>query len=115
MDQKEILERIDAIKKELAENQFEIIIDKILERKFHHHKSDRKFLMGGRMIESMRKKLMLEVEMILEPALDNQREINLRFLEEIRRIKNEIAALQKGDVEPVHAQHNQKDPSENQK
>ncbi len=114
MDQNEILERIDTIKKELAENQFEIIKEKILEKKFHHHKSDRKFLMGGRMIERMRRKLMLEVEMILEPMLNNQREINLRFLEEIRRIKKEIAGLQSGDVEPMHAQHNQKDPSKNQ-
>ena len=58
---------------------------------------------------------MLEVEMILEPMLDNQKEINLRLLEEIRRIKKEVDALQTGDVESTHAQHNQKDPSQQSK
>ena len=111
MDRKEILKRIDIIKKELSDDQFDIIKEKILERKFHHHKSDRKFLLR-RFIEGMRRRLMLEIEMILEPMLDNQKEINLRLLEEIRRIKKEVAAHQKGDVEPTHAQHNQKDPSE---
>lgn len=114
MNQKEIMERIDAIKKELSENQFYIITEKILERKFHHHKSDRKFLLG-RFIEGMRRRLMLEIEMILEPMLDNQKEINLRLLEEIQRIKKEVAALPNFDVEPTHGQHNQKDPAENQK
>ena len=114
MDRKEILNRIDVIKKELSEDQFDIITKKILERKFHHHKSDRKFLLR-RFIEGMRRRLMLEVEMILEPMLDNQKEINLRLLEEIRRIKKEVDALQTGDVESTHAQHNQKDPSQDQK
>ncbi|MCJ7580662.1 MAG: hypothetical protein MUP98_09015 [Candidatus Aminicenantes bacterium] len=114
MDQKEIIERIDAIKKELAADQFEIIKEKILERKFHHHKSDRKFLLG-RFIEGMRRRLMLEIEMILEPMLDNQKEINLRLLEETRRLKKEVAAFQTFDVAPKHVQHIQKDPSENQK
>ncbi len=52
MDQKEIMERIDAIKKELAVDQFDIIKERILERKFHHHKSNRKFLLG-RFIEGL--------------------------------------------------------------
>jgi len=114
MDRKEILERIDVIKKELSDDQFDIIKEKILERKFHHHKSDRKFLLG-RFIEGMRRRLMLEIEMILEPMQDNQKEINLRLLEEIRRIKKEVDVLQIGDVEPTHAKHDQKDPSENKK
>jgi len=114
MDRKEILERIDAIKKELAEDQFDIIKEKILERKLHHHKSDRKFLLR-RLIEGMRRRLMLEIEMILEPMLENQKEINLRLLEEIQRIKKEVTALQTGGVEFTHAQHNQEDPDENQK
>ena len=109
MDRKEILERIDAIKKEVSEDQFNITLNKILERKFHHHKSDRKILLR-RFIEGMRRKLMLEVEMILEPVLDNQKEINLRLLEEIRKIKIEVEALRSGDVETTHARNNQKDP-----
>ena len=92
MDREEILERIDSIKQELAKDQFEIIKNKILERKFHHHKSNRKFLMR-RLIEGMRRRLMLEIELLLEPTLDNQREINLRLLEEIKRIKKDIDAL----------------------
>ncbi len=114
MDRKEILERIDAIKKELAEDQFDIIKEKILERKFHHHKSNRKFLLG-RLIEGMRRKLMFEIEMILEPMLDNQKEINLRLLEEIQRMKKEMMTLQPSGVEFTHAQQNQEDPAENQK
>ena len=66
MDQKEIIERIDVIKKELSADQFDIITEKILERKFHHHKSNRKFFLGI-FIEGMRRRLMLEIEMILEP------------------------------------------------
>ena len=114
MDQKEIMERIDAIKTELAADQFDIIKEKILERKFHHHKSNRKLLFS-RFIEGMRRRLMLEIELILEPVLDNQKEINLRLLEEIQRLKKEVASLQTFVVGPIHAQHNQKDPSENQK
>ncbi len=114
MDRKEIIERMDAIKKELAEDQFDLIKEKILERNFHHHKSDRKFLLR-RLIEGMRRRLMLEIEMILEPMLDNQKEINLRLLEEIQRMKKEVDILRVYDVEPTHGQHNQKDPAENQK
>ena len=115
MDKRKIVERIDSIKKELASDQFDIIKDKILERKFHHHKSDRKFLMGGRFIEGLRRRLMLEIEIILEPMLDNQKEINLRLLEELQRLKKEVNEFQDGAIEPKYAQNNQKDPSENQK
>ena len=114
MDRKEILERIDAIKKELAEDQFDIIKKKILEKKLHHHKSDRKFLLR-RLIEGMRRRLMLEIDLILEPMLDNQKEINLRLLEEVQRMKKEVAALQSNGVEFTHAQHNQEDSADNQK
>lgn len=114
MDRKEILERIDIIKKELAEDQFDIIKEKILEKKLHHHKSDRKFLLR-RLIEGMRRRLMLEIDLILEPMLDNQKEINLRLLEEVQRMKKEVSALQSNGAEFKHAQHNQEDPAENQK
>ena len=113
MDRKEILERIDAIQKELAEDQFDIMKGKILERKFHHHKSDRKILLG-RIIEKLRRRLMLEVELILEPMLENQKEINLRLLEEVRRIKKDLLALQENELESFHAQDNQKNPAKGQ-
>lgn len=114
MDRKEILDRIDTIKKELAEDQFGIIKEKILEKRLHHHKSDRKFLLR-RLIEGMRRRLMLEIDLILEPILDNQKEINLRLLEEAQRMKKELAALQSNGVEFTHAQHNHEDPTDNQK
>ena len=97
MERQEILERIEAIKEELAEDQFGIIKNKILEKKFHHHKSNRKFLIG-RFIEGMRRRLMLEIELILEPVLENQKEINLRLLEEIKRLKKEVLELKKEEA-----------------
>lgn len=96
MERKEILEKIEAVKKELAEDQFAIIKDKISERKFHHHKSDRKWFLG-KLIEALRRKLMMEIEFILEPLFDNQKEINLRLLEEVRRLKKDVSALEKSD------------------
>lgn len=102
---------MDTIKKELAEDQFDIIKEKILEKKLHHHKSNRKFLLR-RLIEGMRRRLMLEIDLILEPMLDNQKEINLRLLEEVQRMKKEVTALR---IEFTHAQHNQEDPADKQK
>jgi hypothetical protein len=96
MNRKEILEKIETVRMELAEDQFHILRDKILERKFHHHKSDRKWFLG-RIIEGLRRKLMREIEFILEPLFDNQKEINLRLLEELNRLKKDIAVLEKGD------------------
>lgn len=94
MERKEILEKIAAVRKELAEDQFAIACDKILERKFHHHKSNRKWFLG-KSIERLRRKLMMEIEFILEPVLDTQREINLRLLEEVRKLKREVEVLKK--------------------
>lgn len=113
MNRKEILERIDTIKRELAEDQFDIIKDKILERKFHHHKSNRKFLMR-RLIESLRRRLVLELELILEPLLENQKEVNLRLLEEIKRLKKEVSAIKTGEDADKNASESQKPDPENQ-
>lgn len=96
MERKEILEKIEAVKREMAEDQLEIIEAKIRERTFHHHKSDRKWFLG-KLIEALRRKLMMETEFILEPLLDNQKEINLRLLEEFRRLKKEVSTLEKSE------------------
>ena len=58
---------------------------------------------------------MLEIDLILEPMLDNQKEINLRLLEEVQRMKKEVAALKSNGVKFTHAQHNQEDPADNLK
>jgi hypothetical protein len=92
MDKKEILERIADIKAEVEKDQFNIIREKILERRFHLHKSHRNFLTRG-LIQKIRKRLILEISLILEPILDKQKEINLRFLDEIKRLR-EACSLQ---------------------
>jgi len=86
MDRKEILERIDEIKEEVEKDQFNIIREKILERSFHLHKSHRNFF-TRRLIQKIRKRLILEIDLILEPILDKQKEINLRLLDEIKRLR----------------------------
>lgn len=49
----------------------------------------------GRLINGIRRKLLFEVERGLEPALERQREINLRLLKEIEALK--AALEQKGN------------------
>jgi len=89
MNRKEIIKKIESIRKNLEQDQFEIITRKILERKFHLHCSNRNFIMK-RLIENLRVRLINEIELILEPVLDRQREINLRFLKEIKNLKEKI-------------------------
>jgi hypothetical protein len=86
MNQKEILQKIAEIQRDLEKEQFNIIKEKILERKFHLHKSKR-ILFIRKLIEKFRKRLILEIGLILDPILENQKEINLRFLKEIKRLK----------------------------
>lgn len=93
MDREAILKRIEKIQEELSRDQYQIIKAKILERSFYLHGSNRN-LINKKVIETMRKKLAQEVELILKPILDNQQEINLRFLEEIERLKRACASLQ---------------------
>ncbi len=91
MERKEILKRIEDIREELAKDQFEIMREKIMEKKFHLHRSNRKFL-AKKIIEKFRKRWILELELILEPILENQKQINMRFLVEIDRLKNECTS-----------------------
>jgi len=93
MDREAILKKIENIRDELSRDQYQIIKAKIMERSFYLHGSNRKFI-SKKVIETMRRKLAQEVEIILKPILDSQQEINLRFLEEIERLKKAYAALQ---------------------
>lgn len=106
MDKEEILNKINTLRDELEQDQFEIITEKILERKFHHHRSERGFIFK-RIIEKFRKRLMLEIELILQPVLDNQKEINLRFLNEIERIKKDLKNLPAPQTDLKHETKNQ--------
>jgi hypothetical protein len=91
MDREAILKRIENIREELSRDQYQIIKDKIYERTFYLHGSNRNSF-SKKVIETMRRKLAQEIELILKPILDNQQEINLRFLEEIERLKKAVAA-----------------------
>ncbi|MFO7980104.1 MAG: hypothetical protein R6V00_04630 [Candidatus Aminicenantes bacterium] len=89
MNREEIIQKIESIKKSVEQDQFEIMTKKILERKFHLHRSNRNFI-AKKLIEGIRKHLIKEIDLILEPILDRQKEINLRFLKEIKNIKEQI-------------------------
>lgn len=93
MEREEILERITKIKQELSQDQYQIVLEKIAERKFQLHRSKRN-VFSKRVIENLRKKLIQELELILEPMLENQKEINLRFLEEIERLKKDCLSTE---------------------
>ena len=93
MNREEILKKIADLQEEVAQNQFDTIAGKIVERRFHWHKSNRKNLFG-KIIEKLRKKLIKEVELLLEPVLENQKEINFRFLYEIDRLKSACFSLE---------------------
>ncbi len=89
MNKEEIIEKIESIRKSVEQDQFEIITGKILERRFHLHHSNRNII-TKKIIEGLRKRMLNEISLILEPVLERQREINLRFLKEIRHIKEQI-------------------------
>jgi len=93
MESEKIIKRIENIREELSQDQFEIMYDKIKQKEFHFHRSNRNSI-KKKIIEKLRKRLILELELILEPILDNQREINKRFLDEIDRLKKESVSLQ---------------------
>jgi len=103
MDREAILKKAENIREELSQDQYKIIKAKIMERSFYLHGSNRKFI-SKKGIETMRRKLAQEVEIILKPILDSQQEINLRFLEEIERLKKAYAALQ--TVQPQQKDEN---------
>jgi hypothetical protein len=98
MNREEIIQKIESIRKSLEQDQFEIMTEKILERTFHFHRSDRNIIMK-KLIERLRARLMNEIELILEPELNKQREINLRFLKEIKSIKQQIESEKRSSTD----------------
>jgi len=89
MEREEILKKIESIQKSLEKDQFEIMAKKILAREFHLHPSSRNFIIK-KLIEKFRIRLLNEIELILGPVLDQQKEINLRFLKEIKSLKEQV-------------------------
>jgi hypothetical protein len=89
MTRRQILDKIEAVRNKVEESQFEILRAKISERKFHHHKSNRNIFVRSA-IHKLRSKLLTEVGLILEPILENQKEINLLYLREIERLRKAI-------------------------
>ncbi len=86
MDRKDILKKIAAIRKEVAKDQYKIIKEKIEKKNVHVHRSNRNFI-AKKFIERGRKKLVKEIELALNPILEAQKEIDLKFLNEIERLK----------------------------
>jgi len=104
MDRQEILKKIEEIRREVEKDQHAIFRGKILERRFHLHPSHRGFFFKG-ILQKIRKRLILEIGLILQPILDNQKEINLRFLKEIEKLKETVSMrkadqIKKGDDNP---------------
>ena len=86
MDKEEILAKITEIKNSVSEDNIKIIRKKILEREFQVFKPNRlRFI--GKPIQIIRKRLAAEVEHVIQPILDTQKEINLRVLKEIEELK----------------------------
>jgi hypothetical protein len=104
MDREEILKKIKEIRKEVEKDQLNHLRAKIMERKFHLHGSHRKAIL--RIIpQKIRKRLILEVSLILQPILDNQKEINLRFLKEIEHLREALSAQSRGPTEEENKIH----------
>jgi hypothetical protein len=91
MDREEILRKIEEIRSGVEKDQLNTLRAKILERRFHLHGSHRSWI-SRLFLRKLRKRLVLEMSLILQPILDNQREINLRFLREIERLKEEVSS-----------------------
>jgi hypothetical protein len=98
MDREEILKKIEEIRGEVEKDQLKTLRSKILERRFHLHGSHRNRI-SRLFLQKLRKRLILEMSLILQPILDNQREINLRFLKEIGRLKEEVSSGRPGEPE----------------
>lgn len=86
MENKEILAKIEKIKTEIEANACDLIRAKIQQRDLHFQKSGRVFIFAP-LVNALRRRLLVEINHIIEPVLENQKEINLRLLKEIEKIK----------------------------
>jgi single-stranded DNA-specific DHH superfamily exonuclease len=96
MESKEILAKIEKIKLEIEADACDLIRAKIQQRDLNLQKSGRGFFLAP-IINALRRRLLVEMNHILEPLLENQKEINLRLLKEIEKIKQSHEPLSKTD------------------
>jgi hypothetical protein len=96
MESKQILAKIEKIKKEIEADSCALIREKIQQRDLNLQKSGRGFFLAP-IINKLRRRLLVEINHILEPILENQKEINLRLLKEIEKIKKSHEQLPKAD------------------
>jgi hypothetical protein len=113
MDQKHILEKINKIHEDLRRDQFHVMTEKIQRRPFHFHRSNRGIIMR-KIIHFIRRKLKNEIELILNPILDQQKDINMRFLNEIQNLKKQVYEQDQTIKGKQHGQEekNSSDPPE---
>jgi hypothetical protein len=80
------------------------ILAKIQLREMNYQKSGRGFFMAA-IINKLRRRLIVEINHILEPILENQKEINLRLLKEVEKIKKIHEQLPKTDSQASQEKH----------
>ncbi len=88
MENKEILAKIEKIKQEIEADACDLIREKIQQRELNFQKSGRGFFLAP-VINALRRRLLVEMNHMLEPILENQKEINLRLVERDRKNKTE--------------------------
>ncbi|MBN2400185.1 MAG: hypothetical protein JXI33_07575 [Candidatus Aminicenantes bacterium] len=102
MENKEILAKIEKIKQEIEADACDLIREKIQQRELNLQKSGRNFLLAP-VINALRRRLLVEINHMLEPILENQKEINLRLLKEIEKIKQSHEPISKTDSQASQA------------
>jgi len=113
MEKEDILLKIDQIKDDLEKDRFQVIMNKIQEREFHLHRSERNVFLRW-LIRRFRKRLMLEIQLIMEPEQKKQKEINIRFLNELEKIKRRLSFLEKNEAGTDHEPETSKSHPKNQ-
>jgi hypothetical protein len=104
MESKQILAKIEKIKKEIEADSCDLIRGKIQQRELNLQKSGRGFLLAL-IINKLRRRLVVEIDHILEPILENQKEINLRLLKEVEKIKKSHEQLPEADSQASQEKH----------
>ena len=104
MERKQILAKIEKIKKEIEADSCELIREKIQQRDLNFQKSGRGFFFAF-IINKLRRRLLVEINHIMEPILENQKEINLRLLKEVEKIKKSHEQLPKADSQASQEKH----------
>jgi len=104
MESKQILQKIEKIKKEIEADACDLIREKIQQRDLHFQKSGKGFFLAL-IINKLRRRLLVEMDHILEPILENQKEINLRLLKEIEKIKKSHEQLPETDTPARQEKH----------